>query len=258
MKKIYLYGNWKMNMTCAETTHFFQTLGYTFVEDKLISSALGRELEIAVFPPFTSLMAARIAKQVSVYYGAQNIYFEPKGAFTGEVSIPMLKELECTHVIVGHSERRAIFKEDNSMLAKKVKAVLDAGLTPVFCFGETLAEREAGKTLEVVTAQLTAGIENLTANEISKIVFAYEPVWAIGTGKSATSAEAQEVCAESRKLIIKLSGKEIATVVLYGGSVKPENSRELLSMPDIDGALVGGASLKVESFLNIFKAYKED
>lgn len=245
MKKIYLYGNWKMNMTCAETAEFCSALPAENFEG----------LEIAVFPPFTSIAAAQKAKRASFIVGAQNVYFEKSGAFTGEISIPMLKELGCTHVIIGHSERRAIFKEDNELLAKKLKAVLDAGLVPVFCYGETLAEREGGKTFDVLKVQLTSGIEKLSKEEVEKIVFAYEPVWAIGTGKSATSDEAQEACKFSRDLIKKLSGAE-KTVVLYGGSVKPDNAKELLSMPDIDGALVGGASLKVASFLDIFKAYK--
>lgn len=235
-----------MNMTCAETSDFFAKLPKECAED----------LEIAVFPPFTSIAAARLAKHPHVIVGAQNVYFEPKGAFTGEVSIPMLKELGCTHVIIGHSERRAIFKEDDELLARKLKAVLDSGLIPVFCYGETLEERESGKALDVLSTQLTHGIEKLSPAEIEKIVFAYEPVWAIGTGKSATSAEAQEACKFSRALIAKFA-HDACVVILYGGSVKPDNAKELLSMPDIDGALVGGASLKVESFLDIFKAYKK-
>ncbi|MCL1941608.1 MAG: triose-phosphate isomerase [Synergistaceae bacterium] len=254
MKKIYLYGNWKMNMTNAETKDFFAKMALA-LGDKAISDFLGTELEIAVFPPFTSITTAMAAKG-SVIVGAQNVYHEQKGAFTGEVSLPMLTELGCTHVIIGHSERRAIFKENNELLAKKLKAVLDAKLIPVFCYGETLEERESGKTFDVLKEQITEGIGKLSKDETEKIVFAYEPVWAIGTGKNATSQEAQDACKYSRELICKLSDSEAHFIVLYGGSVKPDNAKEILSMPDVDGALVGGASLKVESFLDIFKFYK--
>jgi triosephosphate isomerase len=255
MKKIYLYGNWKMNMTCKETKDFFDKMSLA-LKDKTISSYLGTELEIAVFPAFTSIAAA-IAEKSQVIVGAQNVYFEHKGAYTGEVSIPMLLELGCSHVIIGHSERRSIFKENNELLAKKLKAVLDAGLIPVFCYGETLEERESGHTFNVLKEQLTEGISKLSKDEIEKIIFAYEPVWAIGTGKSATSQEAEEACKYSKDFIYKLSNGAGRIIVLYGGSVKPDNAKELLSMPNIDGALVGGASLKTESFLDIFKAYKK-
>ncbi|MCL1875435.1 MAG: triose-phosphate isomerase [Synergistaceae bacterium] len=253
MKKIYLYGNWKMNMTCGETKDFFAKMSRA-LEDESISGHLGTELEIAVFPAYTSIASAMAGKG-RVIVGAQNVYFEHKGAFTGEVSIPMLSELGCTHVIIGHSERRQIFKESNELLASKLKAVLDAGLTPVFCYGETLEERESGETFNVFREQLTQGLSKLSKDEIERIIFAYEPVWAIGTGKSATSEEAEDACKYSRELISKLSNGAERIVILYGGSVKPDNAKELLSMPDINGALVGGASLKAESFLDIYKAY---
>ena len=255
MKKIYLYGNWKMNMTCAETKDFFAKMPPAGAGEAGSKGEAGAELEIAVFPPFTSIATA-IAEKKRVLVGAQNVYFEPKGAFTGEVSIPMLLESGCTHVLIGHSERRSIFKENNELLAKKLKAVLDAKLIPVFCYGETLEERESGRTFDVLNEQLTQGIGKLSKDETERIIFAYEPVWAIGTGKSATSQEAEEACKYSRELICKLSGSAGHIVILYGGSVNPGNAKELLSMPNIDGALVGGASLKVESFLDIFKAYK--
>jgi len=255
MKKIYLYGNWKMNMTCSETVGFLSEMS-SVLEDKTFSDFIGKELEIAVFPPFTSIAVA-MAKKGRVIVGAQNVYFEPKGAFTGEVSIPMLSELGCTHVIIGHSERRSIFNESNELLASKLKAVLSAKLIPVFCYGEKLEERESGKTYDVIREQLTLGISKLAKDEIERIIFAYEPVWAIGTGKSATSQEAEEACEYSRDLIYKLSNGAVRIIILYGGSVKPDNAKELLSLPDIDGVLVGGASLKVESFLDIFKFYKK-
>jgi triosephosphate isomerase len=253
LKKIYLYGNWKMNMTRGETDAFMKALAAAFASSPELAAANGKTLEIAVFPPFTSIAAATDANGAAlVNVGAQNVYFEPKGAFTGEISIPMLKDAGCTRVILGHSERRHIFGESDELIAKKVKTVLDAGLIPVLCYGETLEEREAGRTAEVVTRQLRTALTGLSSEALEKIVYAYEPVWAIGTGKSATSAEAQEVCADSKKLLAELAGKPISVVVLYGGSVNADNAKELLSMSAIDGALVGGASLKVDSFLQIY------
>lgn len=243
-KKIYLYGNWKMNMTVAETKKFFDEFAGIYKP--------ASDLEVGVFSPFTSLWAlADGAKKNAVVFGAQNVYFEPKGAFTGEVSIPMLAEIGVNHVILGHSERRHIFGESDEMIAKKTKAVLDAGMIPVLCYGETLEEREAGNTFKVMERQLKSALNGLNPEEVAKIIYAYEPVWAIGTGKSATSAQAQEVCEWSRKLIA-----DPKVVILYGGSVKGSNAKELLSMKDIDGALVGGASLKPASFLEIYTAYK--
>ena len=243
-KKIYLYGNWKMNMTVAETKKFFEDFAGVYKP--------ADDLEVGVFSPFTSLWAlSEGAKKFGVVFGAQNVYFEAKGAFTGEVSIPMLKEIGVNHVILGHSERRHIFGEPDEMIAKKTKAVLDAGMIPVLCYGETLEEREAGNTFKVMERQLKSALNGLNPEEVAKIIYAYEPVWAIGTGKSATSAQAQEVCEWSRKLIA-----DPKVVILYGGSVKGSNAKELLSMKDIDGALVGGASLKPASFLEIYTAYK--
>ncbi len=248
MKKIYLYGNWKMNMTVAETKKFFEDFAPVYAQFKNDSG-----LEVGVFAPFTSLWAAAEgAKANGIVFGAENIYFEPKGAFTGEVSIPMVKETGATHVILGHSERRHIFGESDELVAKKTKAALDAGLIPVFCYGETLDERESGHTFDVMTRQLDAILKILSPDEIRKVIYAYEPVWAIGTGKSATSEQAQEVCEWSRKLI-----KDPNVVILYGGSVKGSNAKELLSMKDIDGALVGGASLKPASFIEIYAEYKK-
>jgi len=255
MKKIFLYGNWKMNMTSAETKDFFAKMSPA-LEDKSVADSFGTELEIAVFPPFTSIATAITVKD-NVIVGAQNVYFEHKGAYTGEVSIPMLTELGCSHVLIGHSERRLVFKESNELLAKKLKAVLDAKLIPVFCYGETLEKRESGHTYNVINEQLTEGIGKLSKEEIESIVFAYEPVWAIGTGKNATSQEAEDACKYSRDLIYKLSGSSEHIIILYGGSVKPDNAKEILLMPNVNGALVGAASLKVESFLDIFKAYKK-
>ena len=234
-KKIYLYGNWKMNNTYSETEKFFEEFTPAYAPLKGDAN-----LEVGIFAPFTSLWPL-----------SQNVYYEPKGAFTGEISIPMLKEYDVTHIIIGHSERRHIFLESDEVIAKKVKAVLDAGMTPVFCYGETLEERESGNTFTVMERQLKSAISSLTPAEVSKIIYAYEPVWAIGTGKTATPDQAEEVCGWSRKLI-----GDDKVVILYGGSVKGSNAKELLSMKDIDGALVGGASLKPASFLEIYTAYK--
>jgi triosephosphate isomerase len=257
MKKIYLYGNWKMNMTREETEGFYKDFADRVSGDPALLAALGKTLEATVFPPFTSLSAATKTGEKKVpLLGAQNAYFEPKGAFTGEVSLPMLRDAGCTHVILGHSERRTIFGESDELIARKVKAALDASFVPVFCYGETLKEREENKTFDVVSRQLRAVLSGRSPGEIEKIVFAYEPVWAIGTGKSATSTEAGEVCAYSKKLIGEAAGSaSFSPVVLYGGSVKPDNAKELLSMDAIDGALVGGASLKAESFLQIYRVY---
>ena len=232
-KKIYLYGNWKMNNTYSETEKFFSEFPAAYEPFKGDAN-----LEVGIFAPFTSLWPlSQGAKKCGIVFGAQNVYYEPKGAFTGEISIPMLKEYDVTHIILGHSERRHIFGESDELIAKKTKAVLDAGMIPVLCYGEQLAERESGNTFTVM--------------ETAKIIYAYEPVWAIGTGKTATPDQAEEVCKWSRELI----GQPKA-VILYGGSVKGSNAKELLSMPDIDGALVGGASLKPGSFLEIYGAYK--
>jgi triosephosphate isomerase len=261
MKKIYLYGNWKMNMNREETEEFYRDFGGRVADDPGLLAAMGKALEVAVFPPFTSLAAAEGAskildKRAVPLLGGQNAYFEAKGAFTGEVSIPMLKNLGCTHVIVGHSERRTLFGESDDLIARKIKACLDGELIPVLCYGETLAERERNETFHVVSRQLRAALSGRPSQEVEKIIYAYEPVWAIGTGKSATSGEAQEVCAYSKKLIRELAGSaQLPVVVLYGGSVKPDNAKELLSMEAIDGALVGGASLKADSFLQIYRSY---
>lgn len=260
MKKIYLYGNWKMNMNRAETETFFGDFAAQISAVPALATAMRDALEVGVFPPFTSLSVAEAAlkkmdRMTAPLLGAQNVYPKSNGAFTGEVSIPMLKEAGCTHIIVGHSERRAIFGESDDLIAEKVRAVLDAELVPVCCYGETLEEREAGKTFDVVSGQLKAVLSVLPREETGKVIYAYEPVWAIGTGKSATSKEAQEICALSKNLIKEQAGSPTSILVLYGGSVKADNARELLSMDAIDGALVGGASLKANSFLDIYRAY---
>jgi triosephosphate isomerase len=227
------------------------------------ATALAREVrdavgdlpvQVAVAPPFTALQAVRqLLAGGPVELAAQNVHWEPQGAYTGEVSAPMLAEVGCRHVIVGHSERRQYFGETDESVRKRVGAVLSAGMLPIVCVGETLAEREAGKTLEVVGRQVRAGLAGLR-EPLAAITLAYEPVWAIGTGKTATSAQAQEVHAAIRAILRELAGGLADAIrIQYGGSVKPENAAELMSQPDVDGALVGGASLKAADFVAIVK-----
>jgi len=211
-------------------------------------------VDIALCPPFTALDAVNeVIAGSNLKLGAQDVYWEVAGAFTGEVAATMLKDLGCTYGIVGHSERRQFFHETNETVNKKTAALLKAGLTPIVCVGETLAQREAEKTFDVVTDHLTNGLAGFSGEQALKIVVAYEPVWAIGTGKTATPGQAQEVHAYIRKLLGGLFSKEAAgaMILLYGGSVKPDNTGDLVAQPDIDGALVGGASLDAQSFTDI-------
>lgn len=239
-------GNWKLNKTPNETIVFLEEF------KPLVAGAEG--LEILICPPFTSInVATYLTKKTNIKIGAQNIFWEKSGAFTGEVSGDMVKELGCEYVIIGHSERREYFSETDEIVNKKIMSAFAAKLIPIVCIGETLAQREAGKVEEVIANQVTAGFKGLTAKEHGKIVVAYEPVWAIGTGKTATSEQANEVHVLIRKLLEKQFGKECAQGIriLYGGSVKPENIKELMAQSDIDGALVGGASLKTDIFVKI-------
>ncbi len=236
-------GNWKMHGTRSEAIALAEGI-------KADTAKLsGREVLVA--PPFTLLeTVARVLAGSRVLLGAQDMYWEPKGAFTGQVSAPMLRDAGCTHVIIGHSERRQFFGETDETVAKKVASAQSHGLVPIVCVGESLAEREAGQTLAVVGRQLRRGLQGLDATAIGALVIAYEPVWAIGTGKVATPGQAQEVHAFIRSVLLESGGQEVAQRcrILYGGSVKPDNIDELMRQADIDGALVGGASLQVESF----------
>lgn len=240
------------------TCDFFNKFDEILKNDEGIMEAIaGKNIEAALFPPAISIPAA-ISRggEPSVIIGAQNCHYEKSGAYTGELSAQMLKEAGCTHVIIGHSERRHIFGEKDELLNKKVLAVLEEGLTAVFCVGELLEERESGKTFSVVERQIMLGLDSVAAGDIEEgVIIAYEPVWAIGTGKTASDADAQEVCSYIRGRVAAIYGQAIAekTLILYGGSVKPENTRGILSQPDIDGVLVGGASLKAESFSGIIK-----
>ena len=239
-------ANWKMHKTVQEATSFVREF-----------SSLVRALdnvELIVAAPFTALSAAaEVARNTHVDIAAQDLYFEREGAFTGEISAAMIRDAGATHVIVGHSERRRLFSDTDEWVNRKTRAALAADLTPIVCIGETLAEREGGKTLEVLDRQIRAGFDGLSGDEIGGLLIAYEPVWAIGTGKNATPAEADEAHRHIRGRLRQWFGGSPADAcrILYGGSVKPENIRDLIGLPDVDGALVGGASLDIRSFHEI-------
>jgi len=236
-------GNWKMNKTTVEAHDLASKL------IPLIAEIKGRDIVLA--PPFTALQAvAGVIKGTGIALSAQNLHWEDKGAFTGEISAEMLLDLGCKYVIIGHSERRQFFGENDETVNKKLRQALNKGLLPIVCVGETLKEREAGKANEVIERQVTGALKGVTAAEMQKVIIAYEPVWAIGTGKTATPDQANEIHNFIRKKSEIVYGKEIAGAlrIQYGGSVTPENVSTLMAMPDIDGALVGGASLKPESF----------
>jgi len=220
--------------------------------------------QCVVIPPFTALNEVNKALEGSqILLGSQNVFWEEKGAFTGEVSAPMLKDAGCTFVVIGHSERRQYFGETNETVNKKIRATLPQGLIPIMCIGETLEERENGQTITKIETQIAEGLNGLETEDIQQIIIAYEPIWAIGTGRTATPDQAQEVHNFIRKKLAEKHGNDMASyaIILYGGSVKPENSFSLLKEKDINGALVGGASLKAESFAEIakeaIKAYEE-
>ena len=238
-----------MNKTVAEALDLVRGLK--------IELANVKEVDIVVCPPFTALESvARVLDGSIVKLGAQNLHPEASGAFTGEISAPMLRALFATHVILGHSERRSLFGETDAFINRKVLAALKNQLRPIFCVGESLAERESGATLKVVQTQLEAGLEGVNKEQAAGLIVAYEPVWAIGTGKVATSDQAQEVHAFIRGLLVKLFTEPVAERVriLYGGSMKPANAPELLSQKDIDGGLIGGAALEARSFVELIKA----
>jgi triosephosphate isomerase len=238
-------GNWKMNETVADATA---------LAAEIRAGADGAAVEVLVSPPFTALVPVAGALQGSkVFLAGQNMHAEASGAFTGEVASGMLKDVGCSHVILGHSERRQLFGETDEGVAKKTKVALDNGLLPVSCVGELLEEREGGKTMDVVGRQVDAILNAVSAEEATKVVIAYEPVWAIGTGKVATPEQAQEVHAFIRARVTAAHGPTVGDGfrILYGGSVKPDNVKALMALPDVDGALVGGASLKADSFLKL-------
>jgi triosephosphate isomerase len=249
-RRKFVCGNWKMHKTGQEA---LQLVG------ELVKRLSGASAQIGIAPPFTALAQVKWALSQggsSLQLFGQNCHHEKQGAFTGEVSAAMLKDAGCDGVILGHSERRQLFGETDEGVARKVKAVLAEGLHPIVCVGETLQEREAGRTWEVVSRQLRAALAGVDTGAVQRITVAYEPVWAIGTGRNATAAQAQEVHGQIRGLLRELGGAAAAEAVRiqYGGSVKPDNAAELLGQPDVDGALVGGASLKADDFAKIVEA----
>lgn len=252
MRKYLIAGNWKMNKNAAESA----------VLVKEIVATIGNETSVSavVCPPYTSLQAVvEVTSDSNIETGAQNMYFEKSGAYTGEISAEMLRHLRVGWVILGHSERRAIFGETDEMINKKVNVALENSLKPILCVGESLEEREAGNTLKIVETQLTEGLRDIDESKAEEVVIAYEPVWAIGTGKTATPEMAQEVHAYIRKLLNALFGevKGEKIRIIYGGSMKPENADDLLSQKDIDGGLIGGASLQAKPFISLIESAKK-
>ena len=243
MRRKLLLGNWKMNKTSAEAKEF------ALASRELVELASKNNIDIGVAPTYLSLAAVKENADKRMIVAAQNVHFKESGAFTGEISIPMLKEFGIDWVLIGHSERRAYDNETNKKCHDKVEALLANDMVPVYCVGETLAEFDAGDTKKVVSAQVKEGLEGFTAEQVKRLVIAYEPVWSIGTGKNASTEIAQDVCGYIRSLLRELFGEVAEEIrVLYGGSVKPENIKAYLSCPDIDGGLVGGASLKIDSY----------
>lgn len=248
MRKPIIAGNWKMNKTINEAVELVNGLKRELVDIV--------EVDIVVCPPYTALSDVReLLMDSNITLGAQNLYWEEKGAFTGEVSAQMLQDAGCDYVIIGHSERRKYFSETNETVNKKVKAAIAAGLMPIVCVGEKLEERQAGKTFTVVKDHVEGSLAALSKKNMEKLIVAYEPVWAIGTGKNATPQQAEEVHQFIRELLADIFDEETAknTRIQYGGSVNPDNIKELMQEKDIDGALVGGASLDIDSFSQIVK-----
>lgn len=246
MRKPFIAGNWKMNMVNSEALELVNSL------KNLVSSK--EDVDILVAPPYTALaILGEALKGSGILLAGQNIHHEPSGAFTGEISGRMLKSCGCTHVIIGHSERREYFGCTDELVNKKIRAAVREGLKTIVCVGETLSEREENKTFDVLRRQLSEGLRNLSPDEREGMTIAYEPVWAIGTGRTATPEQAQEAHKFIRGELSAMYGEEFAQVtrIQYGGSVKPENASEIMSKPDVDGALVGGASLKADSFAGI-------
>lgn len=248
MRNVVIAGNWKMNKTKAETEAFFDAV-------KEVEVKAGVEAIVCV--PFPYLITAkRLTENTAVQIGAQTMHFEKNGAFTGEVSPVMLQDIGVTHVIIGHSERREYFNETDETVNKKVLAAHEHGLTPIVCVGETLEQRENNETLSHIEQQVSHALAGLSAEQVKQTIIAYEPIWAIGTGKTASSEDANEVCAHIRSVVSKVASSEAANeiTILYGGSVNMKNIDELLATSDIDGALIGGASLEADSYKKLIEA----
>ena len=249
-KKI-VAGNWKMNMTPSQAVKLVEELKPLVVSD---------DVEVVYCVPAIDIVpVVEALKGTNVAVGAENMYFEEKGAYTGEISAEMLLDAGVKYVIIGHSERRDYFKEDDALLNKKVKKAIEAGLTPILCCGETLEQRESGVTLDWIRLQIKSDLAGVAASDVANMVIAYEPIWAIGTGKTATSDQAEEMLAYIRSIVAEKYGNEAAeeTSILYGGSCKASNAPELFAKPNIDGGLIGGASLKAADFKGIIDAWKK-
>jgi triosephosphate isomerase len=251
-RKPLISGNWKMHHTHLDAIQVVQKLSYALRDDDYDA------VDVSVHPTFVSLRSVQtviLADKLHITLGAQNCHWEEKGAFTGEVSPQMLAKLDVGYVIVGHSERRELFGETDDMVNKKARAVFATGMTPIMCVGETLDEREAGNAESKVDGQVRAGLAGIASEQVAAMVIAYEPIWAIGTGKTATADDAQAMCPLIRQVVGDVSGADSAATirVQYGGSVKPSNTAELMAQPDIDGALVGGASLDADDFARIVR-----
>ena len=249
-RKPLISGNWKMHHNFLEAIQTVQRLSYALKDDDFAA------VDVSVHPPFTNLRSVQtivMADELKLILGAQNCHWETKGAYTGEISPPMLAKLDVALVIVGHSERRQLFGETDEVVNRKAKAVFAAGMTPIMCVGETLEERDSGQAEAKVAGQVPAGLAGLSAEQVAGMVIAYEPIWAIGTGRTATADDAQAMCALIRATVAEAKGDDAAAGVRiqYGGSVKPSNTPELMAQPDIDGALVGGASLDADEFARI-------
>jgi triosephosphate isomerase len=248
MKKFLIAGNWKMNKNINESEDFIK---------EIINNFSGEEtnVKLLVCPPYTNLSSVnKLIDNKGIYLGAQNCHWEESGAFTGEISLDMLMSVGCRYVIVGHSERRAMFCETDENINKKIHAILRKSLTPVMCIGETLEQRQAGETFDVLTRQLNVGLKDIDAEQIADIVIAYEPVWAIGTGVAASLEQVDEAHNRIRELLVKKFGSAANdTIIQYGGSVNENNSKELFKLKNVNGALIGGASLHPDKFLTIYK-----
>ena len=247
-RKAIIAGNWKMNMTPTEAGHLI---------DALIPAVQGAGCEVVICVPYTDLCVA-VAKcsGTNIHVGAENVHYEKSGAFTGEISADMLTDLGVEYVVIGHSERRQYFAETDETVNKRTLAALNGGLKPIVCVGESLAQREQGVTEELVRMQVKIALKDVTEEQVKNVIIAYEPIWAIGTGRTATSDQAQEVCAAIRKVVGELYGNDIAEgmTIQYGGSMNPANAAELLAKPDVDGGLIGGASLHAGKFCEIVDA----
>ena len=251
-RKAIIAGNWKMNKTASEAA---------VLVDELIPAVKDASCEVVICTPYTDLVTAVAkTKGTNIHVGAENVHFEKSGAFTGEISADMLVDLGVEYVIVGHSERRQYFAETDQTVNKKVHAVLNAGMNPIICVGESLEQRETGITNEWIALQVKSALSNVPAEKLRRCIIAYEPIWAIGTGKTATAQQAGEVCSNIRTVIRGLYGARVArsVTIQYGGSMNPKNAAELLAQPDIDGGLIGGASLKPEQFVEIVNAANQE